>query len=59
MRPETVTVSGLNPGTYAVDIWRTYAGGRYGTLTAATNAQGQLVINAPAIPTMQALYIHQ
>ena len=54
-----MTVNGLNPGTYAVDIWRTYAGGKYGTLTAATNAQGQLVINAPAIPTMQALYIHQ
>ena len=54
-----VTVSGLNPGTYTVDIWRTYAGGKYGTVTAATNAQGQLVISAPAIPTMQALYIHQ
>jgi hypothetical protein len=55
----TVTVSGLNPGTYTVDVWRTYAGGKYGTLTAATNAQGQLVINAPAIPTMQALYVRQ
>jgi mannan endo-1,4-beta-mannosidase len=55
----TVTVSGLSPGTYTVDIWRTYAGGKYGTVTAATNAQGQLVINAPAIPTMQALYVHQ
>jgi mannan endo-1,4-beta-mannosidase len=55
----TVTVSGLNPGTYTVDIWRTYAGGKYGTVTAATNAQGQLVVSAPAIPTMQALYIHQ
>ncbi|HWT03039.1 MAG TPA: hypothetical protein VN256_22505 [Pyrinomonadaceae bacterium] len=54
----TVTVSGLNPGTYTVDIWRTYAGGKYGTVTATTNAQGQLVISAPAIPTMQALYIH-
>ena len=55
----TITVSGLNPGTYTVDIWRTYAGGKYGTVTAATNAQGQLVVSAPAVPTMQALYIHQ
>ena len=55
----TVTVSGLNPGTYSVDIWRTYAGGKYGSTTAATNAQGQLVLSAPAIPTMQALYIRQ
>lgn len=55
----TVTVSGLDPGTYAVDIWRTYAGGKHGTVTAATNAQGRLVISAPAIPTMQALYIHR
>lgn len=55
----TVTISGLNPGTYTVDIWRTYAGGKYGTVTAATNAQGQLVISAPAIPTMQALYVRQ
>jgi hypothetical protein len=31
----------------------------YGTVTAATNAQGQLFINAPAIPTMQALYVRQ
>jgi mannan endo-1,4-beta-mannosidase len=54
-----VTVSGLNPGTYTVDVWRTYAGGKHSTLTAATNAQGQLVISAPAIPTMQALYVHQ
>ncbi|HEY0376376.1 MAG TPA: glycoside hydrolase family 2 TIM barrel-domain containing protein [Pyrinomonadaceae bacterium] len=54
----TVTVSGLNPGTYTVDIWRTYTGGKYGSITATTNAQGQLVISAPAIPTMQALYIH-
>jgi hypothetical protein len=55
----TVTVSGLNPGTYTVDIWRTYAGGKHSTVTAATNSQGQLVVNAPAIPTMQALYIRQ
>ena len=55
----TVTVNGLNAGTYTVDIWRTYAGGKYGTVTATTNTQGQLVISAPAIPTMQALYVHQ
>jgi hypothetical protein len=55
----TVTVTGLDPGTYTVDIWRTYAGGEYGSVTATTNAQGKLVINAPAIPTMQTLYIHQ
>lgn len=54
----TVTVTGLNPGTYTVDIWRTYAGGKYATVTAATNSQGKLVVNTPAIPTMQALYIH-
>jgi hypothetical protein len=55
----TVTVSGLNPGTYTVEIWRTYAGGKYGSVSVPTNTQGQLVVNAPAIPTMQALYIHQ
>lgn len=55
----TVTVNGLNAGTYTVDIWRTYTGGKHSTVTATTNAQGQLVISAPAIPTMQALYIHQ
>lgn len=54
-----VTISGLNPGTYTVDFWRTYAGGKHSTVTATTNAQGQLVINAPAIPTMQALYVRQ
>ncbi|HYO62620.1 MAG TPA: hypothetical protein VER08_03080 [Pyrinomonadaceae bacterium] len=55
----TVTVAGLNPGTYTVDIWRTYAGGKHGSVTATTDAQGRLVVAAPAIPTMQALYIHQ
>jgi len=55
----TVTVNGLNPGTYTVDIWRTYTGGKHSTVTATTNAQGQLVVSAPAIPTMQALYVHQ
>jgi hypothetical protein len=55
----TVTINGLNVGTYTVDIWRTYAGGKYGTVTATTNSQGQLVISAPAVPTMQALYVHQ
>jgi Cellulase (glycosyl hydrolase family 5) len=55
----TVTVSGLNPGTYTVEVWRTYTGGKHGSVTANTNAQGQLIVNAPAIPTMQALYVHQ
>jgi hypothetical protein len=55
----TVTINGLNPGTYTVEIWRTYTGGKYGSQTLTTNASGQLVINAPNIPTMQALHVHQ
>ncbi|RYG24663.1 hypothetical protein EON82_09910 [bacterium] len=54
----TVTIKGLNPGTYTVDIWRTYGGRQYGTLTLSTNAQGALVVPTPAIPTMQCLYVH-
>ena len=53
----TVTVSGLQPGTYTVDIWRTYNGGQHSTVTATTNGQGKLVLSVPAIPTMQCLYI--
>jgi hypothetical protein len=54
----TVTISGLNPGTYTVDIWRTYSGGKHSSVTRTTDAQGKLVIQTPAIPTMQCLYIH-
>jgi mannan endo-1,4-beta-mannosidase len=53
----TVTVNGLNPGTYTVDFWKTYAGGKHSTVTATANAQGKLVVTAPAVPTMQCLYI--
>jgi mannan endo-1,4-beta-mannosidase len=54
----TVTISGLNPGTYTVDFWRTYGGGKHSSITKTTDAQGKLVIQTPTIPTMQCLYVH-
>lgn len=54
----TVTVKGLTPGSYYVDIWQTYAGGKVSTIRVATDAQGNVSFNSPPTPTMQALYVH-
>ena len=54
----TLTINGLTPGTYTVDYWQTYAGGKFSTITASTDAGGKLVLNTPAIPSIAAVYVH-
>ena len=55
----TVTINGLNVGTYTIDIWSTYNGGQFGSLSGSTDGTGKLVVSAPAIATMQCWYVHQ
>ena len=54
----TLTINGLTPGTYTVDYWRTYAGGKFSTISAPTDGSGKLTLSTPAIPTVAVVYVH-
>ncbi len=54
----TLTINGLTPGTYTVDYWNTYTGGKKSTASASTDSSGKLTLSTPAIATMQAVYVH-
>jgi hypothetical protein len=54
----TLTINGLTPGTYTVDYWNTYTGGKKSSVSASTDSSGKLTLSTPAIATMQAVYVH-